>query len=115
MAYVPERGDIVRLEFDPASGREMKGPHYGLVLSGKIFNQRGLAMVCPVSQGAADASRTHGTVVTLMGTGTDTQGAIHCHQLKALDWRVRKARYKESVPPYVVDEVFARVEAILSE
>lgn len=115
MAYVPARGDIVRLEFDPASRQEMKGSHYGLVLSSKIFNQRGLAMVCPVSQGAADASRTHGTVVTLMGSGTDMQGAIHCHQLKALDWRVHKAKYKESVPRYVVDEVFARVEAILSE
>jgi len=115
MAYVPERGDIVRLEFDPASGREMKGPHYGLVLSGKLFNQRGLAMVCPISQGAADLSRSYGTVVTLMGTGTDTQGAIHCHQLKALDWRIRKAKYKEAVPTYVVDEVFARVAAILSE
>ena len=114
MAYVPERGDIVRLVFDPASGREMKGPHYGLVLSGKIFNQCGLAMVCPISQGTADLSRTHGTIVTLMGTGTDTQGAIHCHQLKALDWRVRKAKFKESVPSYVVDEVYARVEAILS-
>ena len=115
MAYVPERGDIVRLEFDPASVREMKGPHYGLVLSGKLFNQRGLAMVCPISQGAADLSRSYGTVVTLMGTGTDTQGAIHCHQLKALDWRIRKAKYKEAVPTYVVDEVFARVAAILSE
>ena len=71
-------------------------------------------MVCRVSQGAADALRTHGTVVTSMGTGADTQGAIHCHQLKALDWRMRKAKYKESVPTYVVDEVFARVEAILS-
>ena len=47
MAYVPARGDIVRLEFDPASGREMKGPHYALVLSGKLFNDRGLAKAWP--------------------------------------------------------------------
>jgi len=25
MAYMPNRGDIVHLEFDPSSGREMKG------------------------------------------------------------------------------------------
>jgi mRNA interferase ChpB len=37
------------MEFDPASGREMKGPHFGLVLSGKVFNQQGLAMICPIS------------------------------------------------------------------
>jgi len=113
MAYVPNRGDIVHLEFDPSSGREMKGPHFGLVLSGKAFNQQGLAMICPISQGASAAARTHGTVVTLMGSGTDTLGAVHCHQLKSLDWRARQVRLKETVPQHIGDEVLARVEAIL--
>lgn len=40
MAYLPNRGDIVHLDFDPSSGREMKWPHFGLVLSGKLFNQQ---------------------------------------------------------------------------
>jgi mRNA interferase ChpB len=115
MAYVPHRGDIVYLEFDPASGREMNGPHFGLVISSKLFNSQGLAMICPISQGAAAASRTHGTVVTLMGMGLDTQGAIHCHQLKALDWRERKAKFKEVVSKALIDEVSARLEAILFE
>lgn len=113
MAYVPNRGDIVHLEFDPSSGREMKGPHFGLVLSGKAFNQHGLAVICPISQGASAASRTHGTVVTLMGSGADTLGAVHCHQLKSLDWRARQVRLKETVPQHIVGEVLARVEAIL--
>jgi mRNA interferase ChpB len=115
MAFVPNRGDIVFLDFDPASGREMKGPHFGLVVSGKVFNQQGLAMICPISQGAASAARTYGTVVTLMGAGTDTQGAVHCHQLKYLDWRARGARLKESVPKSSLDEILARIEAILFE
>ena len=115
MAYLPQRGDLVHLDFDPSSGREMKGTHFGLLLSSKLFNQQGLAMICPISQGAAAAARTYGTVVTLMGTGTDTQGAVHCHQLKALDWRARNVRLKESVPQSVIDEVLARIEAILFE
>lgn len=113
MAYIPERGDIVHLEFDPASGREMVGPHYGLVLSSRLFNQLGLAMICPISQGPAAAARSYGTVVSLMGAGTDTQGAVHCHQLKSLDWRVRRARLKEAAPTFVVDEALARVHAVL--
>lgn len=113
MAYVPNRGDIVHLEFDPSSGREMKGPHFGLVVSGKIFNQQGLAIICPISQGVAASARTYGTVVTLTGAGTDTQGAVHCHQLKSLDWRARHARLKEAAPQHITDEVLARVEAIL--
>jgi len=115
MAYVPNRGDIVHLDFDPSSGREMKGPHFGLVMSGKDFNQQGLTMICPISQGAAAAARTYGTVVTLMGAGIDTQGAVHCHQLKSLDWRVRNARLKETAPQSIIDEALARIEAILFE
>lgn len=111
--YVPDRGNIVHLQFDPASGQEMKGPHFGLVVSSKEFNVNGLAMICPISQGAASSARTYGTVVTLMGAGTDTQGAIHGHQLKSLDWRVRKAKLKERAPAVVVDDVMARIEAIL--
>ena len=48
MTYTPNRGDIVHLQFDPASGHEMKGPHFGLVISSKTFNQLGLAMICPI-------------------------------------------------------------------
>jgi mRNA interferase ChpB len=90
-----------------------KGPHFGLVLSGKVFNQQGLAMICPISQGTAAGARTYGTVVTLMGSGTETQGAVHCHQLKFLDWRTRKVSFKEKVAGAIIDEVSARVEAIL--
>jgi len=111
--YVPDRGDIVHLQFDPASGQEMKGPHFGLVVSSKEFNNHGLAMICPISQGAAASPRTYGTVVTLMGSATDTQGAVHCHQLKSLDWRTRKAKLRERAPAVVMDEVMARLEAIL--
>lgn len=115
MAYTPDRGDIVHLQFDPASGQEMKGKHFAFVVSAKAFNSRGLAMTCPISQGEAAAARSYGTVVTLMGAGTSTQGAIHCHQLKSLDWRVSKAKFKEKAPPYTLDDVAARIEVILFE
>jgi len=114
-AYIPARGDIVHLRFDPASGHEMKGNHFGLVISQKIFNQRGLAMVCPISQGAAASERTFGTVVTLMGLGTETQGAVHCHQMKSLDWKMRKVKFKEKVPKEIVDDIVMRIESIIND
>lgn len=113
MAYIPDRGEIVHLQFDPSAGNEMKGPHYGLIISSKLFNRHGLAMICPISQGIASQARTYGTIVTLMGSGTDTQGNVHCHQMKSLDWRVRKAKFKEVVPTFILDDVMARVEAVL--
>jgi mRNA interferase ChpB len=113
MAYVPKRGDVIHLTFDPASGKEMLGKHYGLVISDKIFNSSGLAMICPISQGATASARSAGTVVTLMGSGTETQGAVHCHQLKSLDWHVRKAEFKEQCPDFIMAEVAGKLEAIL--
>lgn len=115
MVSAPDRGDIVHLQFDPATGQETKGAHFGLVVSAKAFNSRGLAMICPISQGEAAVARSYGTVVTLMGSGTGTQGAVHCHQLKSLDWRVRKVKFIESVPAVMIDDVMARIEAILFE
>lgn len=72
-------------------------------------------MIRPISQGGAAVPRIYGTVVTLMGSGTDTQDAVYCHQLKSLDWRARKAKFKEAVPSMIIDDVAARIEAILSE
>ncbi|MFZ4701565.1 MAG: hypothetical protein ACOYMG_16065 [Candidatus Methylumidiphilus sp.] len=43
------------------------------------------------------------------GTGTATQGAVHCHPLKSLDWQARKAEYRETVPDFIMDEVTARL------
>jgi mRNA interferase ChpB len=72
-------------------------------------------MVCPISQGAASSARTFGMVVTLMGLGTDVQGAIHCHQMKAMDWKIRGAKFKEKLPLEIVDDVVARIAVIISD
>ncbi|MGR3807686.1 mRNA interferase ChpB [Pasteurella testudinis DSM 23072] len=113
MAYIPNVGEIVHLEFDPALGSEMQGKHYGLVVTEKSVNQFGLAMICPISQGKSDLYRNKGTLVSLMGTGTDTLGAIHCHALKSLDWRKRHAKFKEKVPDEILIEVLQKLAAIL--
>ena len=110
----PERGDILHLTFDPASGREMKGPHFCLVVSPKAFNTRfKLAMVCPVSGGAAEAARSAGFLVSLMGLGLRTDGQVHAHQIKSLDWASRKAVLVERAPAVLVQEVLACLQSVL--
>ncbi len=103
---IPERGDILHLQFDPASGQEMKGNHFCLVVSPKAFNTRfKLAMVCPISGGAANIARGSGFLVSLMGFGLQIDGNVHVHQLKSLDWEIRKAKKVEAAPPEIVQEV----------
>lgn len=111
---VPKKGDIIHLSFDPASGTEMKGDYYALVVSDEVFNDLGLAYVCPISQENANSARNLGFIVSLQGSGTHTSGSIHCHQLKSLDWKTRNATYKESVPSFIINDVLLRIDSILN-
>jgi mRNA interferase MazF len=48
--YIPERGDVVRISFNPQAGHEQAGWGPALVLSPKAYNARvGLALFCPVT------------------------------------------------------------------
>jgi mRNA interferase MazF len=49
-AYVPAKGDLIAVTFDPQSGHEQKGRRPALVISNDLFNQRTrLAIVCPIT------------------------------------------------------------------
>ena len=110
----PERGDILHLAFDPASGREMNGNHFCLVVSPRAFNARfQLAMVCPISGGVANAARSAGFLVSLIGVGLRTDGQVHAHQIKSLDWTSRQATLVERAPDAVVQEVLACLHSAL--
>ena len=110
----PERGDILHLAFDPASGSEMKGRHFCLVLSPRTFNARfKLAMVCPISGGSAAAARSAGFLLPLTGLGMRTDGQVHAHQIKSLDWSSRQASLVERAPDLLVQEVLNCVQSVL--
>ncbi len=114
----PERGDILHLAFDPAidpaSGRGMKGNHFCLVVSPRAFNARfKLAMVCPISGGAAEVARAAGFLVALTGLGLRTDGHAHAHQIKSLDWVARRASMVERAPAVVVRGVLVCLQSVL--
>jgi mRNA interferase ChpB len=110
---IPDAGDILHLSFDPASGREMKGDHYCLVLTPKAFNDRfGLAWTCPITTGRQDLVRGV-TAVSLMGTGASVTGIVLCHQIKALDWSARKASRVDHLRGAAFDQILEICLAIL--
>ena len=109
---VPDRGDIVHLDFDPARGHEQQGKRYGLVLTVAAFNRFGLAMIAPITQGGGFA-REHGFAVPLMGAGTSVQGVVLCNQVRMVDFREREARVMEALPKEWLDDVLAHVRTLL--
>lgn len=113
---IPERGDILHLQFDPASGKEMIGKHFCLVVSPRAFNSRfRLAMVCPISGGTAAMARNSGFLIPLMGSGLRTDGSIHAHQLKSLDWASRQATFVEKVSDPILQEVLDCLIAVFED
>lgn len=51
IAYIPDRGDAIWLDFTPQLGHEQAGRHPALVLSPTAYNSRvSLAPVCPITR-----------------------------------------------------------------
>jgi mRNA interferase MazF len=107
--FVPERGDIIWLQFNPQAGSEQAGHRPALVISPKAYNQRvGLALVCPIT------TRVKGYPFEVeLPEGRKAKGAVLCDQIKCLDWKARQATRLESVPADVMDEVTARILALV--
>ena len=92
--------------------KQQQGQRYVLVLTLSDFNRFGLALVAPVTQGGQFA-REHGFTVSMMGAGTKTQGVVLCNQVRMLDFTKRNAIVLEAAPETVMDQVLARVRALL--
>ena len=106
--YVPERGDLVWLRFDPQLGSEQPGRRPALVISPGSYNRTvGLALVCPVT------SRVKGYPFEVpLPDGIEVQGAVLCDRLKSLDWRSRSATRIGTVPDDVMRDATARILAL---
>jgi mRNA interferase ChpB len=107
-----DRGDIYHVDLNPAKGREQAGRRYVLIVSPREFNRFGTPLVCPITQGG-NFARDRGFAVSLSGTGTNAQGVVLCNQPRVLDLQSRGASFVEKVPPVIIDEVIARLQALL--
>ena len=108
-----DRGDIVRVSFNPTVGREQQGDmRPALVLSPRKFNALGTALVAPITKGG-NMARFAGFAVTLMGTGTETQGVVLVNAVRTLDLEQRGAKKIETVPAEVIEDALARLQAII--
>ncbi len=107
-----ERGDIYHVNLNPTQGREQQGLRYVLVVSPRAFNNLGTPLVCPITQGG-NFVRSKGFAVSLMGTGTITQGVVLCNQPRVLDLQARGATFVERVPQEIIDEVIAKLLTLL--
>ncbi len=107
MAYVPDRGDIIWIDFDPQAGREQARRRPALVLSPKAYNRKtSLCVLCPMT------SRIKGYPFEVVVSESEPS-AVLADQVKSLDWKVRRAKKKGRAEEGVLDEVTGKVAALI--
>ncbi|MDH2926609.1 endoribonuclease MazF [Lonepinella koalarum] len=105
--YIPDVGDIVWLDFDPQTGHEQAGNRPAVVLSPKAYNSKTSLMVCcPVS------TKIKGYPFEVSIAGNIANVALS-DQVKSLDWRKRKAKFKGKVSTLELQEIRQKIAVLL--
>ena len=85
--YVPDRSDVVWLDFEPTRGRKIGKYRPALVLSSRDYNRRtGLLICCPIS-----TSIRGGSTEVPIGN-LDQPSVVAANLVQTLAWQERKAK-----------------------
>jgi mRNA interferase MazF len=103
-AYIPERNDIIWLDFAPTKGKEIGKYRPALVLSSKAYNQQtGLLICCPIST----SIRRGVTEVTV--NNLDQPSVVAASLIQTLSWKDRQAKRITQAEKGVLDQVLIRI------
>ena len=107
--WIPEKGDIVFLQFNPQKGREQAGVRPAFVLTPGRYNERvGLMIACPITS----VSKGYPFEVPLP-SHLRTHGVILADHVRSIDWRERKPKFVEHTSENVVERVFEKLTLLL--
>lgn len=109
--YVPRRGDVVWITFNPQAGHEQTGRRPAVVLSPVSYNHKvGLALLCPIT------SQVKGYPFEVaLPDGLPVAGVVLADQVKSLDWQARDAEFACTLPSATVREILQRIGVLLAE
>lgn len=109
-SYIPERGDVVWIDFDPQRGHEQARKRPAVILSPKPYNAKsGLAILCPIT------SSVKGYPFEVALLNEKICGVILSDQVRSIDWRARRATFIEKLRPKILAEVIERVVQLVTE
>lgn len=107
--YIPRKGDLIALTFDPQSGHEQRGRRPALVVSNDLFNKHtGLCIACPITNTRRDYP-FHVAVPDAEGV----TGHVMVEQVKSIDFRTRKAKRIGKASTGLLDEVLSILDACI--
>ena len=107
MAYVPDAGDIVWLDFVPQAGHEQSGHRPALVLSPAAYNARtSLMLCCPMT------TKVKGYPFEVILAGRKPS-AVLADQVKSFDWKARQAKRKGKASAAELSDVRRKARALI--
>lgn len=109
-AYVPDRGDVVWLNFDPQAGHEQGGRRPAIVVSPRNYNKAsGLGLFCPVT------NRVKGYPFEVpLPPGGPATGVALADQMRNLDWIARKVEFIGEVDEEVLAELLEKLRPLVA-
>ena len=106
--YIPKKGDLVILTFDPSAEHEQKGRRPALIISNEIFNKAlGLAIACPIT----NTDRNFPFHVKV--EAQNLKGYIMTEQIKSIDFNTRKVKFVEKVDEETLNQVLGITKSII--
>lgn len=108
--YIPERGDIVWVDFNPQKGHEQAHRRPAIILSPKFYNEKArLALMCPIT------TQIKGYPFEIGLDAGKITGAILSDQIRSLDWHSRNAVFILKIKAEILTQVQKRITQLITE
>lgn len=108
--YIPDKGDIVWLNFNPQSGHEQSGRRPALAISPKPYNEKtNLAIFCPITSQVKEYP-----FEVKIPDDLEIAGVILSDQIKNLDWKTRNVEFICKLPKTALTETLNKINALLN-
>ncbi len=102
--FVPNRNDIVWLDFEPTKGKEIGKYRPALVLSSHAYHrQTGLLICCPIS------TSVRGAPTEVPVHNLDQPCVVAANLIHTLDWKVRQVKKVAEGEPGLLMAVLVRL------
>jgi mRNA interferase MazF len=109
-SYIPDRGDIVWLDFNPQTGHEQKWKRSAIVISPEEYNRKvKLGLFCPIT------SQEKGYPFEVKIRNRKINGVVLSDQIKSLDWAKRNIEYIIKATKEEIRGVVEKINILINE
>ena len=105
----PDRGDLIKMDFDNTIGHEIRDYRRALVLSPNSYNGKvGLAVVCAIT------TQVKGYPFEVnLPDGLAVTGVVLSDQIRTIDWQVMNIQIVDKAPPEVIAQVQENIQNLI--